>query len=58
MAYLNFVYSSRCEFGPKANTAIPAARPAAPATVHKPSGGGAVSHKPSVSISDDDFEEF
>ena len=43
---------------PKANTAIPAARPAAPATVHKPSGGGAVSHKPSVSISDDDFEEF
>lgn len=43
---------------PKANAAIPAARPAAPATVHKPSGGGAVSHKPSVSISDDDFEEF
>ena len=42
---------------PKANTAIPA-RPAAPATVHKPSGGGAVSHKPSVTISDDDFEEF
>ena len=34
------------------------ARPVAPATVHKSSGAGAVAHKPSVSISDDDFEEF
>ena len=36
----------------------PAARPVAPATVHKPSGAGAVAHKPAVSVSDDDFEEF
>ena len=36
----------------------PAARPVAPATVHKPSGAGAVAHKPAASVSDDDFEEF
>ena len=34
------------------------ARPVAPATVHKPTGAGAVAHKPAVSVSDDDFEEF
>ena len=36
----------------------PAARPVAPATVHKPSGAGAVAHRPAASVSDDDFEEF
>lgn len=46
-----------------APAAKPAPKPAPapmapPAMVHKPSGGGAVSHKPSVTISDDDFEEF
>ena len=34
------------------------ARTTSHATVHKPSGAGAVSHKPSVMVSDDDFEEF
>ena len=34
------------------------AKPVAPATVHKPTGAGAVAHKPAVTISDDDFEEF
>jgi hypothetical protein len=34
------------------------ASPTAHATVHKPSGAGAVSHKPAVTVSDDDFEEF
>ena len=36
----------------------PAARPVAPATVHKPSGAGAVAHQPAVAVSYDDFEEF
>lgn len=37
----------------------PAPAPMAPpATVHKPSGAGAVAHKPAMTISDDDFEEF
>jgi methyl-accepting chemotaxis protein len=34
------------------------AKPTAHATVHKPSGVGVVRHKPSVMVSDDDFEEF
>ena len=49
--------ASKKAAAPKMNAAIPS-KPVAPATVHKPSGGGAVSHKPSVTISDDDFEEF
>ena len=42
----------------RASSSVNMARPVAPATVHKSNGAGAVAHKPSVTISDDDFEEF